>query len=212
MLIKGFDEWLSDIESSSKTREPLRELYAQYTTELAEYSENTPNRESLFINGDPNEGYKFHLNVKPTNVRAVSAQLKLLQLEHKYLSGGEIESGKVFTVYTGSKENTEKIVKTISDNEAFAALLEPTQSSPNDISANAPNGEVPFAPNIYGRFVGDKNKYLTKVPRLGISILRGTEGMTLDQSYQATNEALLRDYGEYYGGGITYYQPKATTH
>lgn len=202
-----FDDWTKDIEKHAKALEPLRAKFKEYTQQLEEYLFESNDRDKTFVNGDPNEGYKFHLNVTPENVRTVSAYLKLLGVEHKFLSGGEIESGKIFTVYTGSKGNTEKVVKQIADNLSVAQLLEPMPDNPADMVKHAPNGEVPYAPNIYGRFVGRKDKYRTKVSRLGIAILQNTEQLSLDESVKITNQTLLQDYGEYYGGGISYYQP-----
>ncbi len=209
MINQNFDDWSKDIEKHAKALEPLKAKLKEYTQRLGEYYSKSKERKATFVNGDPKQGYKFHLNVKPENVRSVSAYLKLLGVEHKFLSGGEIESGKIFTVYTGSKNNTERVVKQIADNEAVALLLEPMPVSPADLVKHAPNGEVPYAPNIYGRFVGRKDKYQTKISRLGVAVLQGTEQLTLDESVKITNQSLLQDYGEYYGGGISYYQPKA---
>lgn len=138
------------------------------------------------------------MNVKPENVRQVAATLKLGGYHHKYLSGGEVENGKIFTVYTGSKEQTEQIIKVIADSEVAGLLEKPLADD---------SGEVPYAPNIVGRFVGNREKYMTKVPRLGVSVLRTADKDSVQESFTKTNKALLEDYGDYYGGGISCYKP-----
>lgn len=178
-------------------RAKIDKIYGPYEAVLKGYVHKAELGKWQFFNDDPNQGYKFHLNVKPENVRQVAAHLKLGNYYHKYLSGGEVENGKIFTVYTGSKQQTEQIVRDIADSEIALLLDRPIADE---------SGEVLYAPNIVGRFVGNRNKYLTKVPRFGISILRSTNKDSLDQSYSKTHEALLAEYGDYYGGGITYYK------
>jgi hypothetical protein len=156
MVRKDLSDWLNNISQGSGQREKLLQLHAGYGDFLQKYADKSPNRETIFIHGDPNEGYKFHLNVKPENVRIVAAFLKNARLEHKFLMGGEPESGKVFTVYTGSKVFTERIVRELSDHPIVSSLLEPFPVSDFAQEAITPNGEAPYAPNIYGRFVGSK--------------------------------------------------------
>lgn len=180
-------------------RDKIEQIYAPYKAVLEDYVYKAEAGKWQFFDNDPNQGYKFHLNVKPENVRQVAAILKLGGYQHKYLSGGEVENGKIFTVYTGSKQQTEQIVREVADSEIVRLLEKPLADD---------TGEVPYAPNIVGRFVGNRDKYLTKVPRRGVTVLRTADKDSVQESFAKTNAALLADYGDYYGGGISYYEPK----
>lgn len=184
-------------QPTEKSRE-ISALLALYTSQKKEYMHHSITKKWEFIHNDPNEGYKFHLNVKPENVRAVSAFLQLKDFTHKYLMQ-DIDDGKVFAVYCGSKSQTEEIVKIVAESEIAHLLDQPKADQ---------RGEVAYAPNIVGRFVGNENRYLTKVPRQGITVLREAERDNEQESFSKTNAALLADYGDYYGGGISYYEPK----
>jgi hypothetical protein len=62
---------------------------------------------------EANIGWKIHLNVCPENTKAVSEYLISQEYYHKYFGGGEIEDGKIFTVYIGSYLLTEKLAREI---------------------------------------------------------------------------------------------------
>lgn len=87
-----------------------------------------------------NIGHKIHLNVAPDCVHAVSEYLKDNKYHHKYLSGGDVSDGKIFTVYLGSHNNAYKWAKVIS-NDLDGKLLRPLDKS-----------EIEYAPNVCGRF------------------------------------------------------------
>lgn len=191
------------------------ELQKTYTSVLPEYTHHHPSWE--FFQNNPNIGWKFHLDVSPENVRAVAQFLKSHSgsgFEHKYPSGGAIEDGKVFTVYTGSKENTEKAVATIF--EQIGHLLQPPRVDPTQ-----ENGEVEFAPRIFGRFHADLVKdesgnILADFDSYGhdaISFLRGDSGQvrfgakSINDATLAAKERALQVFGDYYGGDIVPHDP-----
>lgn len=90
--------------------------------------------------------WKVHLNVEPKNVDPVSEYLIKNGFKHKYLSGGEIEDGKVFTVYIGSY----KLVKQLSEQigqDLSSFLCKPLAY-----------GEIELAPGVVGRFDAPGNK------------------------------------------------------
>lgn len=177
-------------------QEALRSLYVPYRRVLGDYDYHPQRRVWKFFNGSPNIGYKFHLNVDPSHVKKVAAFLKTNDYEHKYLSGGEVESGKIFTVYTGSKAQTEQIVREVAD--GVGGLLLPSLAG----------GETVYAHNIVGRFVGDNQSFLTKYAVNGITILRHTDFLDPQIAFTQAHTKLQDKYGEYYGGGITYYVPQ----
>lgn len=147
--------------------------------------------------------WKFHLNVSPDNVKKVSKFLKKEGFCHKYLMGGEIESGKVFTVYTGSKKTTEKAVKLITDN--VGDLLDEPKAE----------GESLFAPKIVGRFEGNGNEFAVKVCKNGICILWNRlhvfpEIKITDEDVQKSRNRLKQLYGDYFGDSIEYYNPSTS--
>ncbi|HYD34505.1 MAG TPA: hypothetical protein VD999_00385 [Vitreimonas sp.] len=133
---------------------------------------------------EPDIGYKLHLNVKPSNAKSVSEFLMAHDYEHKFLQGGEIDDGKIFTVYTGSLITTQKIAAEISAN--LSTLLEPGVAS----------GEVAFDPQrlIVGRFCGEKQYFRTKRCNEGINLLIGSEDPA------AARAKAQELYGSYFAG------------
>lgn len=177
----------------------IRSEYRKYTNVLEEYSNHGDGSWEERLKQSPRAGWKFHLNVKPENVINVSEFLKNSNFHHKYLSGGEIDSGKIFTVYTGSKQITEKSVKEIWDN--IGKLLEKPKAQ----------GEAAFAPNIVGRFEGDDNYFRNKRCKNGISIHKARDSWGLaisDEDLEYSKNMMTRIYGDYFGGGIDFYFPK----
>jgi hypothetical protein len=87
-----------------------------------------------------NVGWKFHINVSPDNCLMVSSWLKDNNYCHKLLHGGEIEDGKIFTVYIGSYELSKKLAKEVS--QGVGKFI----SKPVDIT------EIEFEEGIIGRF------------------------------------------------------------
>lgn len=125
--------------------------YDSYHRELTEYKWNnteeynlihaTTKKTDFITPTNPNLGWKVHLNVTPEHVKEVSAYLKDNGYNHKYFSGGELENGKVFTVYIGSFKLVNELSKLISQ-DIGALLARPKASD-----------EVEFAPGVVGRFV-----------------------------------------------------------
>lgn len=118
--------------------------FKRYTSELAEYSDEKVEATSLatdfFVPGNPNIGFKLHLNVPIADVRRASEYLRAQGIHHKYLFGGEIDQGKIFTIYTGSKNKTDEVAKKVS------ADMSDWLCRPAD------RDEIEFAPNVIGRF------------------------------------------------------------
>lgn len=181
-------------ERDTEKRKELEALYAPYRRALKEYGHHAQENRWQFHEDNPNIGYKFHLNVSPEDVQMVSKFLIENDYEHKYLSGGELEDGKVFTVYTGSKEQTERIAQEVSN--GIGSLLQ----TPNA------TGEVPFAPNIVGRFVGRGDEF-QQYGRNGVSYLSVADWKDPETAFSSADKVLRERYGKYYGGGITPYQP-----
>lgn len=119
------------------------ELFARYIQELPEYESTkdySPTKTD-FQQYNSNVGYKLHLNVPILHVRKVAEYLRREKFCHKYLSGGEILDGKIFTIYTGSRNMTDAMAQTISTDLA-GLLARPLEK----------NDEREIAPNISGRF------------------------------------------------------------
>lgn len=85
-------------------------------------------------------GWKLHLNVKPEDASHVSTYLRENGYRHKFLSGGMVTSGKVFTIYIGSRELTQRLSQELSKD------LEKFLCRPADWR------EIEFAKGIVGRF------------------------------------------------------------
>lgn len=141
-------------------------------------------------------GWKIHLNVAPENVLVVSTFLKDHGYTHKFISNADIEAGKIFTIYFGSKALTERDIPEIYNN--LGHLLE---------EPRAP-GEILVAPRIVARFETYHHPvYIAGSCLHGIPLMRYYDEENLEASYVAARDRLQQDYGDYFGGGIKYYDP-----
>lgn len=178
-------------------------LFDEYQRFAKEYDHPSQRYQSIFwkesTTGKPNPriGWKIHLNVSPENALKVIKFLIENDLEHKYLSGADLNDGKIFTVYLGPKSNLLTWATTL--NKELGSMLLPVKSQ----------SDIPILNNITGRFVGEKSIYNTKSSLRGITLLEEWKSM-LDQvndkqelqkrGFEATDADLLRRYGKYYGG------------
>lgn len=89
---------------------------------------------------EPHIGWKFHINVAVNNCLIVSNWLKEKKFYHKLLNGGELEEGKIFTIYIGSYNLAKKLAQEI--HQGVGKLI----SKPVD------KNELEFKPGIIGRF------------------------------------------------------------
>lgn len=165
-----------------------------------------------------NFGHKLHLNIEAKDVVVVSKYLKDNGYRHKYLSGGEIEDGKVFTVYIGSKDLTDELAQKISSD------LQTYLRRPVFVD------EVEYAPNVVGRFESSKGTGAEPFSKYGfgirgVDILRQDKEKIVEANMQkfnntrSENEALLpggyigaftrsferlsQDYGSFFYGTKT---------
>jgi len=210
------------------------QLLQEYSSHLKEYKHPDYEKERADFNHpnnpnqDPNIGWKCHINVAPTHVVEVAKFLQDSGYCHKYLSGGEIEDGKTFTIYLGSKHTTEEQIPQIFT--TIGHLIDPALDQT----------EVEFAPRIVGRFVGPRTEFAQYGDR-GISYLfeyqkrltnshitlnfrkRQRPAQSIEEiqqqinnlkkeAYQASHQRLLEVFGNYYGGGISPHQPDLTLH
>ena len=87
--------------SSGMPHDPnLEASYTPYQAYLDAYihaGDDTAEEKKWDFEKDPNIGWKLHLNVSPKHVVHVSQYLKAQGYNHKFLSGGDPENGKIFT-------------------------------------------------------------------------------------------------------------------
>lgn len=123
------------------------ELQNEYIETLAEYrheEEFSPSKCDIRKGG---AGHKFHLNVAPENAKAISEYLIKNGYCHKFLSGGEVLNGKIFTIYIGSRDLANKLAQELSmDLQGY--LNKPITEE-----------EIEYAPNVIGRFTGDIDEF-----------------------------------------------------
>jgi len=185
-----------------KRRLAIETLHQRYLQQLDEYqSPGSPERHD-YPPKEPNTGWKIHLNVDPKNVRTVSKFLKDNRFKHKFISGANLEQGKIFTVYFGSKQMAQKQIPIVSDH--LDHLLE----KPGD------NDEIPVAPNIVARFDVTanlaNNEFSARAYHQGIPLLNYASEDNLPQSLDQSKRQLSAKYGNYFGGTLTPYQPAST--
>ncbi len=119
------------------------EEYSSSKKELDDYNKENPENHKYDFQEFNDDGWKLHLNVEPENVKKVSEYLTKNGYMHKFLSGGDLGDGKVFTIYIGSYNLTDKLSQEISE-DLTGLLAKPAIS------------EVEFAPGVVGRFTGDR--------------------------------------------------------
>lgn len=131
--------------------------HSEYINQLAEYDDgqtevdsyNLSHPEDKKINfiedGNCNIGWKMHINVQPSNVKSISAYLKTNGYRHKFLHGGEVNDGKIFTIYIGDYNLARLLSKRVST-DLRNYLCKPTVKN-----------EIELAPGVVGRFVGPKH-------------------------------------------------------
>ena len=124
--------------------------YQEMSKEVDLYDETHPKEvKTDFAEDDENIGWKFHLNVARSHVRAVSRYLKDHGYLHKYLRGGDPENGKIFTVYIGSYAAAQRW------SEELARDLRDDLARPSPWN----NEEIEFAPGVVGRFSGKRDMF-----------------------------------------------------
>ncbi len=124
--------------------------YDHYVSALEPYETGAtrPGRYEA-LQGQRHMGHKIHLNVGPQFVGQVSEYLRDEGFHHKFLRGGAVEDGKMFTVYFGAKDLADYWAPHISE-QLRIYLARPS----NNLS-----DEVEYAPNIIGRFVGGRDRF-----------------------------------------------------
>ena len=174
------------------------ETIRQYSIELKPYDDNGLDIKHDYP--DPNMGWKIHLNVAPSNVKNVSTFLLDNGYSHKYLKAN-VDAGKIFTVYTGSKTLTEQLVKEIY--KGVGGFLEDPKTTQ----------DILVAPRIAARFVAGNSHLFQGGPAYsggsirGIPIRKMYETEDSEELYQASKALALQVFGDYFGGGIEYYNP-----
>ncbi len=166
------------------------EDYSMYTTVLEpykggwerfdEYDKKNPNniKHDFIKSGNPNLGWKIHLNVEPKDVKIVSDYLINNGYNHKYLSGGDIEDGKTFTIYIGDYTLVSNLAKEIS-NDLKSQLRKPEAKS-----------EVELAPGVVGRFVTQRKEF-GQYGTCGFSIINNW--VYDKRGFNATNINLIKN-------------------
>jgi hypothetical protein len=148
-------------------------------------------------------GHKLHLNIEPKDVRGVSRYLSILGFNHKYLHGGDVSKGKVFTLYPGSKACADRMAQQLSRD------LDPYICRP------LAEDEIEYAPNIAGRFVErglrfhkDGAGLIRGIPLLysDLDYLEDEKNEVLvtpiwmDQAFERSFDVLTKTYGSYFYG------------
>lgn len=208
----------SAIAYAKQDSDALRALEEEYRDALPEYDfvpdainyaiSNRDETKCNFLLGNPNLGWKAHLNVTPENVPGVSEYLKQRGYAHKYLTGGNGSEGKAFTIYFGAKGVMEKWTETLSK-DLVGVLCKPLAEE-----------EVEIAPGIVGRFtslekdgkeMGEAKDAFLQYGEYGVSARRefvlargGWKNITTPQSkaelLRDAFESLSRLYGSYFHG------------
>jgi hypothetical protein len=200
--------WVNeDIQTMDSDR-----IYDKYLTEMEAYrnegAEQTGQKSDFRKNGKIIPHWKFHLNVEVSGVKRVSDYLKGHGFCHKYLSGGEPEEGKIFTVYVGSK------------NLAETSAVEISRGLGRLLTRPRYPMEIEFARGVIGRFDAHRDQdfsqyssVLRGIPELKddkweLSMLRRTSDpmgraryeQKKEMAFQHAYRQLAERYGTYFYG------------
>ena len=134
---------------------------------------------------ESNVGWKLHLNVTPENSHFVSRWLKIHNFSHKFLSGGDIDDGKIFTVYIGSYDLCTKMSQKIFDGLNLY-LCKP-----------AANDEIELRPGIVGRFANINKKDFHQYGSCGFSELQG-QFLNQNEKTLLSFRDLHNQFGDYF--------------
>ncbi|MBT3349432.1 hypothetical protein HN954_00595 [bacterium] len=122
----------------------------EYTKEIAEHQVNwneVKDEMIDFVNeGNPNIGWKLHLNISPENVVFVDKYLREKGICFKFLHGSELEDGFIFTIYVGSFQKTQEISKIL------------TKDLQNFLAQPHKTNHLEFSAGVVGRFRGAEYK------------------------------------------------------
>lgn len=141
---------------------------------------------------NPNEGWKFHLDVVPNRnhpvTKAVSEWLLDLGINHKIADGGE--NGKGMTVYVGSYDDIKRLAQEVQ--KRFGKdIYEPP------VYTDQVKQEHAFESTVYGRFVPGENIGDYPIDGIGIGLLSNKvalEGMYFHESVTKAFElGLIKD-------------------
>lgn len=183
-----------------KTSDSEVELQSAYTEIMPEYRHEegfSPSKCDMQKGG---VGHKIHLNVSPENIKTISEYLIRKGYCHKFLNGGEILNGKIFTVYIGSHDLTNALAQTLS------------MDLQDYLSRPIAKEEVEYAPNIIGRFTGGRDEFQQYGFGIrGITIhnkwadqmtwnTEGEKGKILPLAFTDSYNALSNRYGSYFYG------------
>ncbi|MBI5412172.1 hypothetical protein HZA43_03275 [Candidatus Peregrinibacteria bacterium] len=179
------------------------ELHARYSAVLTEYDSGSHPVRRDKVDYPPencNLGYKLHLNIPIASVRAVSDYLIRGSFHHKYLCGGDITDGKIFTIYIGSQRLALRLAEQIS-HDLDGHLAKPCEPS-----------EIELAPNVCGRFKGSDTDF-TPYPcggLRGIPLVRSLQDLVwsppekqkqaLPQAFAIFYNHLASQYGAFFHG------------
>lgn len=140
-----YEKYLKDYGSSSikeKINEYNKKNPGKIKTDFKYYYQDPTKPKEL----NPNIGWKLHLNIGPENVKNVSKYLIDNGYDHKYLHGGRITNGKIFTIYIGSHKLTRELAQQIS-RDLKSCLCRPIDQK-----------ETEFALGVSARFVNPKGE------------------------------------------------------
>jgi len=200
--------------SASLPINPFLDYRGENYSTVSEYNSPASKPSMYDYTVSPNIGWKLHLNVAPQDVPQVSYHLLKNGYDHKYLSGGNIDDGKIFTLYIGS------YLKVSAQSVELSNSLLPFLCRPKAF------GEIEFAPGIIGRFrarqnVNDTDHSFNSYGTCGFSLLEepmrvlhqlrqqsrrdpnNSEKQRILEEYQKKAEEesffeLLRVYGDYF--------------
>lgn len=152
VLVKGSNFELSKDLPCNKlckiAEDKPAEIFKDYNAIMPEYwDDKHQTKPEMYDYLKPNIGWKLHLNIRPENIKTVSDYLVVEGYCHKYLHGGEIDNGKIFTIYIGSYKLAIKYSQKISQ-DLLGYLCKPVDKR-----------ETEFAAGVAARFCADRTKF-----------------------------------------------------
>lgn len=131
----------------------------------------------------PDIWWKFHLNIRPEHVMIIDRYLKNSGFKYKFLSWGDIDQWKIFTIYIGSYSLMKRLAIVL-NRDIWKYLCRP-QSTCNDIE---------FAPWVVWRFSykGGSKEWFNREDKYGFPMKRALKSLW-DKKMELISYRILKE-------------------
>lgn len=186
-IVQQYKQWTT--RSSSFSKKSFLESEKPYVEKLQPYRHHITTHKSNKLPNDRH--WKLHLNVEPDDCQEVSKYLKENEYDHKFLMGGDVGDGKIFTVYIGSFQKAVDEARTI--HKDLEHVLKQPEAKYN----------INFTEGVSGRFTnsGKNDEGFIAAGYNGHPHFNVRHSDKKEELIQKSFNILLNKYGDYFFNG-----------